>query len=256
MKARHLETGLDGRGVFSFTLNRPDKRNAFNAELIAEMSATLDAVARNSEVKAVLIGAHGKHFCAGADLEWMRRMAAASEEENLLDADALAAMLRQLDTLPVPTIAKVRGAAMGGGCGLLCCCDLAIAADNAAFAFSEARLGLIPATISPYVIRSIGAKNARRYFLTAERFDAARALALGLVSEVVAADEIDARVETLLQSILANGGEAVKAAKRLVFEVAGKAVTPELMRHTSAQIAALRASEPTRERIENFLKKT
>ena len=255
MKTRYLDTALDERGVFTLALNRPDKHNAFNEDLIAEMRAVLDEIAVDEAVRAVLLRANGKHFCAGADLDWMRRMAAGSEEDNLRDAEALADLLHTLDTLPRPTIAQAHGAVRGGGCGLLCCCDLAIAADNATFAFSEARLGLIPATISPYVVRDIGEKNARRYFLTAEPFTATDAARIGLISETIAADKIAARVDALLASILANTQEALQEAKTIIPAVARRPITPQVRRQTSQQIAALRASKQARERINGFLDK-
>ncbi|MGI9229338.1 MAG: enoyl-CoA hydratase/isomerase family protein [Gammaproteobacteria bacterium] len=255
MKTNYLSLSMDERGVLDLTLDRADKHNAFDAALIADMTEALDEIAQDANVRVMILSGNGKNFCAGADLDWMRRTATYSEADNLRDAEALALLLHKLDTLPVPSIARVHGAAMGGGCGLLSCCDLAIAADDANFAFSEVRVGLAPATISPYIIRNIGAKNARRYFLTAERFNAEQALAIGLVSEVVAADDIDAHIDTLVTGILSNSPAAVKAAKQLVFDVTGQAVSPELRQHTSRMIAELRASEHGKEGLRAFLEK-
>ena len=162
---------IDDRGVATVTLDRPDKHNAFDENVIAELTDTLEKVAGDKSVRAMILRSNGKNFSAGADLDWMKRMADYDHDGNIRDANALATMLHRLNYLPVPTIARVQGAAIGGGAGLVCCCDIAIADSKASFAFSEVKLGLIPATISPYVLQSIGAQAARRYFLTSERFD-------------------------------------------------------------------------------------
>ena len=172
MTYTYITCSADHQGVTTVTLNRPDKHNAFNEDFIAELSNVLDEIRRDDNCRLMVLRSSGKNFSAGADLDWMKRMAGYTREENVRDANALAELLHRLNFLPVPTIARVQGAAMGGGCGLVACCDIALAADNAVFAFSEVKLGLIPATISPYVIRAIGEKQARRYFQTAERFHA------------------------------------------------------------------------------------
>ena len=245
----------DHRGVATVTLNRPDKHNAFNEDFIAELSDALDAIRQDEQCRLMVLRSNGKNFSAGADLDWMKRMAGYTRAENVRDANALAELLYKLNFLPVPTIARIQGAAMGGGCGLVACCDIALAADNAVFAFSEVKLGLIPATISPYAIRAIGEKQARRYFQTAERFDARRAMELGLVSEVMDEAGLDEAVEQIVDLILANSSEAVKAAKQLVFDVAGKPVTPELLQQTSESIADIRASGEGKEGLSAFLEK-
>ena len=255
MTYTYITFSTDNRGVATITLNRPDKHNAFNEDFIAELSNALDEIRRDDNCRLMVLRSRGKNFSAGADLDWMKRMAGYTRDENVRDANALAELLYRLNFLPVPTIARVQGAAMGGGCGLVACCDIALAADNALFAFSEVKLGLIPATISPYVIRAIGEKQARRYFQTAERFNAGRAMELGLVSEVMDESELDESVEKTADLILSNSSEAVRAAKQLVFDVAGRPITPELLQQTSEGIADIRASEEGKEGLSAFLEK-
>ena len=255
MTYTYITCDTDPRGVTTITLERPDKHNAFNGDVIAELSNALEEIRRDRASRLMVLRASGRNFSAGADLDWMKRMAGYRRADNVRDANALAELLYRLDFLPVPTIARVQGAALGGGCGLVACCDLALAADNAVFAFSEVKLGLAPATISPYVIRAIGARPARRYFQTAERFDAVRARELGLVSEVMEVEVLDEAVEKTVELILANSPGAVRAAKQLVFGVAGKPLTPELMQHTSESIADLRAAEEGKEGLSAFLEK-
>jgi methylglutaconyl-CoA hydratase len=244
---------VDGRGVATLTLNRAEKHNAFDEHVIASLTARLGDISGNDSVRAVVLRGAGPSFCAGGDLDWMRRMAGFDAAANLADAEALAALLHRLDTLPQPAIACVHGAALGGGAGLVCCCDMAIAASDAQFAFSEVRLGLIPATIGPYAIRSIGARAARRYFLTGERFDAATALRIGLVSEVVEPPALDAAVQRLVQSLLDAGPQAVRAAKRLIREIAGRDIDAGLMATTSRLIAEIRGSPEGQEGLSAFL---
>ena len=255
MSYTYITYTTDARNTATITLNRPDKHNAFNEDFIAELSAALDDIRKDDQCRLMILRSSGRNFSAGADLDWMKRMAGYTRAENVRDANALAELLYKLNFLPVPTIARVQGAAMGGGCGLVSCCDIALAAANAVFAFSEVKLGLIPATISPYVIRAIGEKQARRYFLTAERFDANKALEIGLVSGVMDESKLDEAVEKAIDLILANSPEAVKAAKQLVFDVAGKQVTRELLQQTSASIADIRASEEGKEGLSAFLEK-
>ncbi len=255
MTYTYITCSTDKRGVTTVTLNRPDKHNAFNEDFISELSSVLDEIRTDRDCKLMVLRSTGRNFSAGADLDWMKRMAGYTRTENVRDANALAELLFRLNFLPVPTIARVQGAAMGGGCGLVACCDIALAADNAVFAFSEVKLGLIPATISPYVIRAIGEKQARRYFQTAERFSAGRAKEIGLISEVMDESALDEAVEKTIDLILANSSKAVKAAKQLVFDVAGKPVTRELLQQTSESIADIRASEEGKEGLSAFLEK-
>jgi methylglutaconyl-CoA hydratase len=245
----------DNRGVATLTLNRPDKHNAFDEHLIAELSGVLTDIAGNDSIRVVVLGANGKSFCAGADLDWMRRMAGYDHAANLADAAALAEMLHKLDTLPQPTIARIQGTAMGGGAGLVCCCDMAVAVNTATFAFSEVRLGLIPGTISPYVVRAMGRRAARRYFLTAEKFDADTAQQMGMVSEAVDPVELDATVERLVQNLLDGGPRAVRNAKQLINDVAGREIDDELRSMTSRRIADIRGTPEGQEGLSAFLNK-
>ena len=238
----------------TITLNRPDVHNAFDDTLIAELDAALAEVSAAPALRVAVVAAAGCSFSAGADLSWMKRTADYAEAENRADAERLAEVLHRLDALPVPTVARVQGTAMGGGVGLVAACDIAVAAEGARFALSEVRLGLIPAGISPYVIGAIGARAARRYFLTGERFDAAEAYRLGLVHAVVAADALDARVDGIVDALGLGAPGAVKAAKALVREVAG-GVDAAVRKDTAARIARLRASAEGREGVAAFLEK-
>lgn len=236
-------------------LNRPQRHNAFDDVLIAELSAKLAELAADDAVRVVLLAGRGKSFSAGADLAWMKRMADYTPAENEVDAAAMAEMLHRLDCLPKPTIALVQGAAMGGGVGLVAACDIAIAAADAQFALSEVRLGLIPAAISPYVIAAIGPKAARRYFLTAERFDAEQARGLGLVGAVVPAAELAAEGTRLAEMLGQNGPAAMAEAKRLIADVAGRPVDAALRAETAGRIARQRAGAEGREGIAAFLER-
>jgi methylglutaconyl-CoA hydratase len=236
-------------------LNRPDLHNAFNEALIAELTDTLVALDGDETVRAVVLAGAGKSFCAGADLHWMKKMAGHSHAENVADANALAHMLRTLYGLSKPTIARVHGTAMGGGVGLVACCDIAIAAQEATFAFSEGKLGLIPATIGPYVIEAIGARQARRYFVTAERFTAAEAFRIGLVHDIVPAVELDARINELLGSLLFVGPRAQMECKALIRGVAHRPIDADVIAGTAEHIAAIRASQEGRDGVSAFLAK-
>jgi methylglutaconyl-CoA hydratase len=236
-------------------LNRPDVHNAFNGEVIAELTATFAALDADNDVRAVVIAGTGKSFCAGADLNWMKEIAGYSRAQNLADAQALAAMLRTLNGLAKPTIARVHGAAMGGGVGLVACCDIAIAAQEATFALSEAKLGLIPATISPYVVDAIGTRYARRYFLTAERFDAAEAYRIGLVHDLVQQTELDARINELLGALLVAGPQAQTECKALIRNVSHRPIDAQVIAGTARNIADVRASPEGKEGVAAFLGK-
>jgi methylglutaconyl-CoA hydratase len=236
-------------------LNRPERHNAFDDGLIAELSAALAELAADSAIRVVLLAGRGKSFSAGADLAWMKRMAGYTAAENEADAQKMAEMLHRLESLPKPTIALVQGAAMGGGVGLVAACDIAIAAEDAQFAFSEVRLGLTPATISPYVIAAIGPRAARRYFLTAERFDARRALGLGLVAAVVPAADLATEASRLADILCQNGPSAMAEAKRLIADVTGRPIDAALRTETAGRIARQRASAEGREGVAAFLQK-
>jgi len=248
-------TDIDDLGVAQVRLNNPDKHNAFDDQMIGQLTEAFIAIADNSNVRAMVLGSEGKSFSAGADLGWMKRMASYSYDENLRDASALALMLKTLNEIPQPTIARVQGAAFGGAVGLVSCCDMAVAASAASFSLSEVKIGLVPATISPYVIAAIGHRAARRYFVTAERFDAHRALQLGLVNEVVDAEQLDQEIDRLINTLLANGPEAVTGAKQLVFDVAGKPIDQQLIDATCETIAAIRVSEQGQEGLQAFLER-
>ncbi|MBV8620349.1 MAG: enoyl-CoA hydratase/isomerase family protein [Curvibacter sp.] len=252
--SQYLQITQQGR-VARITLTQPEIRNAFSDEVIAAISAAFTEVAARADVRAVVLGAEGPAFCAGANLNWMRRMADYTREENLADAAKLAEMLRLIHECPKPTIARVQGDVYAGGMGLVAACDMAVAVDSAGFCLSEVRLGLIPATISPYVIRAMGARAAQRYFLTAERFDAAEALRIGFVHAVVEASALDAQVEVLTQALVNASPNAVRAAKRLVQDVAGREIDAALIAATVEGIADIRASDEGREGVQSFLQK-
>jgi methylglutaconyl-CoA hydratase len=242
-------------GIARVTLNRPDKFNAFDDAIIATLSGIFDQLAADDNVRAMVLAGNGKHFSAGGDLKWMQRMAEYSFEDNLTDAQALAGMLKKLNDMPKPTIARVNGVAFAGAVGLVSCCDMVVAEEKSAFCISEVKIGLIPATIAPYVIDAIGARAARRYFQTAERFSVQKAQQLGLVSEIVPADELDAAVDALLNTVLANSPQALSEAKRLIRDVAYREKTEALINDTSERIAAIRVSEEGQEGLTAFFEK-
>ena len=241
--------------VARITLNRPDVRNAFNDEVIAELTQAFTQVGQDPQVRAVVLAADGPAFCAGADLNWMRRMADYTRAENLADAGALAEMLRTIHGCLKPTIARVQGDVFAGGVGLVAACDMAVSVDTATYCLSEVKLGLIPATISPYVIRAMGARAAQRYFLTAERFSAAEAHRIGMVHEVVSAVQLDAKVAELTQALVSASPNAVRSCKMLVNEVAGSDIDAALIAKTVEGIADIRASAEGKEGVQSFLQK-
>jgi len=242
-------------GVATVTLNRPEVRNAFDEHLIAELTGLFQQLDQDGQVRVVVLAGNGKSFSAGADLNWMRRTAAYSKQENIKDALRLASMMRAVDKLSKPTVARVHGAAFGGGVGLIACCDIAIAAESAVFSFSEVRLGLLPAAIGPYALAAIGARNARRYFLSGERFCAEEAKRIGLVHEVVAAEELDARVGALLGELLKGGPQAQRVCKDFLAKIHRKPLGDPLTHYTSESIATRRASEEGQEGVNAFLEK-
>ncbi|TMI35949.1 MAG: enoyl-CoA hydratase/isomerase family protein [Betaproteobacteria bacterium] len=242
-------------GVAWITLNRPEVRNAFDDALIASLKNCFSELEADRSTRIVVLAGNGPAFCAGADLNWMKRMAGYGYEENLADARSLADMLAALDRLPKPTIARVHGAAFAGGTGLVAACDIAIGTPQAKFCFSEAKLGLSPATISPYVMRAIGERAARRYFLTAEVFDAAEACRIGLLSACVSSNELDSSVEEIIKHLLAGGSEAHAKIKELIRAVGGRAVDAALVADTARRIAEIRVSPEGREGIASFLEK-
>lgn len=242
-------------GVARVTLARAERHNAFDERLIAELTRTFERLGADPEVRVVVLAALGQSFSAGADLDWMKRAASHAPAENLAEARNLARLLHALDALPRPTVALVQGAAYGGGAGLVAACDVAIAAEGAVFAFTETKLGLIPAVISPYVFKAIGGRAARRYFLTAETFDAGEALRLGLVHMVVPAAELEAAGRRIVDSLLANGPQALAAAKKLIAEIAGRPIEESVIADTARRIAEIRAGAEGREGVAAFLEK-
>jgi len=241
--------------VATVTLNRPDLRNAFNEQAIAELARVFDELGRNDAVRAIVLAANGPSFCAGADLNWMKKMAGYSHDENHADAMRLAEMLRTIYLCPKPVVARVQGDCYAGGMGLVAACDIVVASEAAGFCLSEVKLGLIPATISPYVIKAMGEQAARRYFITAERFDAAEAQRIGVAHAVVAPEALDATVAGIVKALVNNSPHAVRQAKTLVREIVGQPVDDALLRDTAGRIAAIRASTEGREGVASFLEK-
>jgi len=241
--------------VTTVTLNRPEVRNAFNDEVIAELTQAFTDLGQNPAVRAIVLAADGPAFCAGADLNWMRRMADYTHAENLADAGQLAEMLRVIYTCPKPTVARIQGDVYAGGMGLVAACDMAVSVDSANYCLSEVKLGLYPATISPYVIRAMGVRAAHRYFLTAERFDAVEAFRIGFVHAVVMAEQLDDKVAEITKALVSASPSAVKACKTLLHEVAGQDIGPALIAHTVDGIASIRASAEGKEGVQSFLQK-
>ena len=236
-------------------LNRPEVRNAFNDGVIAELTAAFRTLGADAELRAIVLGGHGKAFCAGADLSWMRAMADYSWAQNHADASALAEMLWTIYSCPVPVVGRIHGDCYAGGVGLAAVCDVLLAAEGVHFCLSEAKLGLLPATIGPYVVKALGEQASRRYFTTAERFSAQRALALGFVHEVMPAEALDGAVAETVAALVANGPAAVRACKQLVKDVAGRPIDAALRDDTARRIADIRASAEGREGVQAFLHK-
>ena len=252
--SQHLSITQSGP-VARITLTMPEIRNAFSDEVIQAITEAFADVGARADVRAVVLAAEGPAFCAGANLNWMRRMSDYTREENLADASKLAAMLRTIAECPKPTIARVQGDVYAGGMGLVAACDMAVSVDTAWYCLSEVKIGLAPATISPYVIRAMGARAAQRYFLTAERFTAAEAHRIGFVHEVVTADALDAKVDELLKALTSASPAAVVACKTLVADVVGRDIDEGLIAYTVEAIADIRASAEGREGVQAFLNK-
>ena len=255
LAATTLEIRRPSPQVAEVWLNRPEVRNAFNDAAIGDLTHVFRAFAQDTSLRAVVLAGHGKAFCAGADLNWMRAMAAYSWEENRADAEKLADMLWAIWSCPVPLVGRLHGDCYAGGVGLAAVCDIRVAAEGMQFCLSEARLGLLPATIGPYVVRALGESASRRYFTTAERFDAATAKTLGFVHEVVVPEAIDAKVGEIVAALVANGPAAVRACKQLVRDLAGVPITEALRADTARRIADIRAGDEGREGVQAFLGK-
>jgi len=241
--------------VATVTLDRPDVRNAFNEITIAELSLAFNGLAENAHVRAIVLAANGPAFCAGADLNWMKKMAGYSHSENSDDAAKLADMLRTIYTCHKPVVAKVQGDCYAGGMGLVAACDIAVVSTSASFCLSEVKLGLIPATISPYVIKAMGEQAARRYFLTAEKFSAQEAHRIGFAHDIVAPDALDAHVAAIVNALVTSSPNAVREAKVLVRDITGRAIDSAMVMDTADRIANIRASDEGREGVASFLEK-
>lgn len=250
-----LDLQLAANGVATLTMNRSERHNAFDDVLIAQMTTALEELAADPKVRVVVLAASGKSFSAGADLGWMKRMASYGEAENLEDAKKLARLMHVLDTLGKPTVAAVQGPAYGGGVGLVACCDMVFAAPEAFFALSEVKIGLIPAVISPYVVRKIGVAQARRYFVSAERFSAEQAQRIGLVHEIAPQDEVGTLARSWAAQLLNNGPESMAAAKRLIADVADKPICEKLNEDCARRIAGQRVSAEGQEGLTAFIEK-
>ncbi len=250
-----LACQIDRQGVAVLSMARPEVHNAFDEHLIEEMTTCFIALGENPDVRIVVLAGAGKSFSAGADLNWMRRMAAFSDAENVADAQKLAQLLAKISTFPKPVIARVHGAALGGGVGLVAACDIAIASESAVFSLSEVRLGLIPAVISPYVIKAIGGRQASRYMVSGERFAAGVAKNIGLLHEVVADASLDDAVATMTGELLKNGPQAMRECKDLIAAVINRPIDEALMENTSVRIARVRASVEGKEGLGSFLGK-
>jgi methylglutaconyl-CoA hydratase len=254
MNHETLQIAVDG-GVGVIWMNRPEVRNAFNETMIAELTQAFRAADADQSVRAVVLAGRGPAFCAGADLNWMKKMSGYSLEENHADAMGLAAMLNTIYMMKKPTVARVHGPAFAGGMGLVAACDIAVAVEEAEFCLSEVKLGLTASTISPYVVAAMGERQARRYFLTAERFSAAEALRIGLVHKLVAIAELDTGVDTLVAHLLAASPAAIASSKELIRSVARGAIEHDMIADTAARIAAARTSPDGKEGISSFLEK-
>ncbi|OUR84008.1 gamma-carboxygeranoyl-CoA hydratase [Colwellia psychrerythraea] len=246
---------VNEQGIATVTLNNPEKHNAFDDVIIKQLTDIFNDISQRDDISILILASNGKSFSAGADLGWMKRMAGYSYEDNLKDANALAQMLKALNFLPQTTIAKIQGAAFGGAVGLASCCDIVIASTKASFCLSEVKLGLIPATISPYVVDAIGLKASRRYFQTAERFFSDKAQQLGLVDEVVAPDALTDEVNSMVAKLLVNGSQARRQAKKLSQDVAFQTINENLLKDTSERIAAIRVSTEGQEGLTAFFEK-
>jgi methylglutaconyl-CoA hydratase len=254
MNYETLQVEID-KGVATIRMNRPEVRNAFNEAMIAELARAFLAVDANAAVRAVVLAGAGPAFCAGADLNWMKKMSGYSPEENRADAMNLAVTLNTIYMMNKPTLARVHGAAFAGGMGLVAACDIAIAAEEAEFCLTEVKIGLTPANISPYVVAAMGERQARRYFLTAERFSAADALRIGVVHRMAPAAQLDAEIDKLLAHLLAASPAAIAASKELIRYVAHSSIDQAIMAGTAERIAAARASDDGKEGIRSFLEK-
>ncbi|MGM7317347.1 enoyl-CoA hydratase/isomerase family protein [Idiomarina sp. ST10R2A5] len=251
--AKYTELDINSQGVATLTLNRPDVHNAFDDVMIAELLKALTEVEESDSARVLVLRSEGKNFSAGADLNWMRSMADKNYQQNVDDAGELGLLMERLDLLSKPSIALVQGAAFGGAVGLAACCDIVLAQPRSSFCLSEVKIGLIPAVISPYVVRTIGERQSRRYMLTAERFFADKAQELGLVNDVV--EDFDEPLNKLLEALLANSPQAVGACKKLIRNVGSRPIDKGVREHTIKAIAEIRVSDEGQEGLSAFLEK-
>lgn len=255
MTEQTIVTSLGGAGVATVALNRPKIHNAFDDALIDVLTDELHRLQQDADVRCIVLTGNGDSFSAGADVRWMRRIASYSKKQNLADARKLAQLMHTLYRLEKPTIARVNGVAFGGGAGLVACCDFAFASEKASFSLSEVKLGLIPAVISPYLVRAVGVRHARRYCLSAERFDAREALRIGLVHKAVANDDLDRHIDKLTTALYGNGPRAMAATKKLLYHVAEAPLDETLLEETANRIADIRVSDEGQEGLDAFLNK-
>jgi len=248
-------TTISDSGVVYITLNRPEVHNAFDNHVIDELLSLFSEISEDEQVKVCVLQANGKSFSAGADFNWMKSMAKLNKEQNFQDSERLASMMKALDTLPVPTIAKIQGAAYGGALGLIACCDIAIASESAKFCVSEVKIGLIPAVISPYIVRALGHRAARRYMISAELISAQQAAKLGFVHDIVAPELLDQSVDKMITQLLNNGPKAMSACKQLIEQIYNHPINDHILNYTSEQIAAIRTSPEGQEGLSAFLEK-
>jgi len=254
-QASTLLTDISAQGVATLIMNRPAIHNAFDDIFIKDLTTALRSLDDDFAVRVIVLAASGQSFSAGADVNWMKRVAEYTEKENIEDARTLAELMQTLNELKKPTIAKIQGPAFGGGVGLVACCDVAIASDHAAFALTEVKLGLIPSVISPYVSRAISERQARRYFLTAERFDAREALRIGLVHKVVSQEQLDDWVAKIALQLINNGPEAIAACKALIRDISQGPINSAMIEDTAQRIASIRISDEGQEGLDAFLSK-
>jgi methylglutaconyl-CoA hydratase len=255
MSSEHLIIDKRSNGIGTITMNRPEIHNAFDDKLITQLADAIDQLDRDEDIRLIVLAANGKSFSAGADLNWMKRMASYNWEQNYQDSLQLASLMQRLYQCKKTTVAIVQGAAFGGGVGLVACCDIVLASESAIFCLSEVKLGLIPAVISPYVVKAMGERNAKRYFATAERFNAVDAKQMSLVHKLFSPEDLKNGAEDFLQKVLANSPGAMNKSKELVNSVANKPIDEELIRDTAQRIADIRASHEGREGVSAFLEK-
>lgn len=250
-----IQLQVDHQGIAQLTLNRPEVKNAFNATMIGELIHAINELSINQSIRVIVLASSGNQFSAGADINWMKSIAAKTKEENIEDAERLSTLMEVLYQCPIPTLARIQGAVFGGATGLVACCDIAIASASAKFCFSEVRIGLIPAVISPYVINAIGVRNTNKLFLTAETFDADFARTIGLIHEVCKPDQLDSSVQRMIEVLLDNSPQALRKSKQLTHQAGAASLDQATLDYTVNAIADIRASDEGKEGLHAFLEK-